>query len=251
MRSLRIDLVAPAAPLGGTAEFLVPVVVPANNDAEPAANSAVAVPLPRGYRLKRGVDLAFAMLGLVAYLPAITLAALAIALIDPGPVFYAQKRRGRNGRILKVWKLRTMYRDAEARLERHLRANPAARAEWARFFKLRRDPRILPVVGRFLRQSSIDELPQLWNVIRGEMTLVGPRPLPDYHLATFDAAFRELRQTVVPGMTGLWQVACRSDGDAVVLRALDAFYVRNHSLGLDLHILVRTLGVVLAGKGAR
>ena len=206
---------------------------------------------PAERRLKRGLDLAVVLLSAAIVLPLIGLAALAIRLVDRGPVFYAQERRGLGGRVIRVWKLRTMYCDAAARLDRHLAENPAARAEWSRFFKLGHDPRVLPWIGGFLRHSSIDELPQVWNLLRGEMTLVGPRPLPDYHLAAFDGAFRHQRQSVVPGLTGLWQVAARSDGDAQVMRRLDGFYIANRSLRLDLVILVRTVAVVLAGRGAR
>jgi lipopolysaccharide/colanic/teichoic acid biosynthesis glycosyltransferase len=201
--------------------------------------------------LKRGLDLALVLLSAALFLPLIGLAALAIQLVDRGPAFYAQERRGLGGRRIRVWKLRTMYCDSAVRLERHLAANPAARVEWNRFFKLRHDPRVLPWIGGLLRRSSIDELPQVWNLLRGEMTLVGPRPLPDYHLAAFDGAFRHQRQTVVPGLTGLWQVAARSDGDAAIMRRLDGFYIANRSVGLDLRILLRTVAVVLTGHGAR
>ena len=201
--------------------------------------------------LKRSLDLVVAVAGAAFYLPIIVAAVLAVQLVDPGPIFYAQARRGQGGRPIRVWKLRTMYRDSEARLERHLVADPRAQREWCRYFKLRHDPRVLPWVGGFLRRSSIDELPQIWNLIRGEMTLVGPRPLPDYHLAAFDGAFRRLRQSVVPGLTGLWQVAARSDGDCAALRRLDSYYINNWSLWLDLSILLRTVNVVLTGRGAR
>jgi lipopolysaccharide/colanic/teichoic acid biosynthesis glycosyltransferase len=201
--------------------------------------------------LKRGLDLVVVLLAAAMFLPLIGLAALAIQLVDRGPVFYAQERRGLGGRRIRVWKLRTMYCDAAARLERHLAENPAARAEWNRFFKLRHDPRVLPWIGGLMRRSSIDELPQVWNLLVGEMTLVGPRPLPDYHLAAFDGGFRHLRQTVVPGLTGLWQVSSPSDGDTAVLRRLDCAYIANRSLALDLQILLRTVAVVLTGRGAR
>jgi lipopolysaccharide/colanic/teichoic acid biosynthesis glycosyltransferase len=201
--------------------------------------------------LKRGLDLALVVLSAAIFLPLVGLAALAIQLVDRGPVFYAQERRGLGGRRIRVWKLRTMYRDSAARLERHLAANPAAREEWNRFFKLRHDPRALPWIGGLLRRSSIDELPQIWNLLVGEMTLVGPRPLPDYHLAAFDADFRERRQAVVPGLTGPWQVAARSDGDLGAMRRLDGFYIANQSNGLDVRILARTAVVVLTGRGAR
>jgi lipopolysaccharide/colanic/teichoic acid biosynthesis glycosyltransferase len=206
---------------------------------------------PAQHWLKRTVDLVVALAGAVFYLPIVAVAVLAVQLVDPGSVFYAQERRGHLGRPIKVWKLRTMYGDAAARLERHLASDPAARQEWRRCFKLRHDPRILPWVGTFLRRSSVDELPQIWNLIRGEMTLVGPRPLPDYHLETFDREFRRLRHTVVPGLTGLWQVATRSDGDCAMMRRLDSYYVKNWSPSLDLRILLRTVAVVLTGRGAR
>jgi len=201
--------------------------------------------------LKRTLDLVVAVAGAAFYLPIIVVAVVAVQLVDPGPIFYAQTRRGYAGRCIHVLKLRTMFCDSAARLERHLDADPQAQREWSRHFKLRRDPRVLPWVGGFLRRSSIDELPQIWNLIKGEMTLVGPRPLPDYHLAVFDQGFRRLRQSVVPGLTGLWQVAVRSDGDHRMLRRLDSYYVFNRTIGLDLRILLLTAAVVLSGRGAR
>ena len=221
------------------------------NQASQQIGASVRRPAPSNLRLKRGLDVALVLASAAVFLPLIGLAALAIQLVDRGPVFYAQERRGLGGRRIRVWKLRTMHQDSAARLERHLAENPAARDEWNRFFKLRHDPRVLPWIGGLLRRSSIDELPQVWNLLVGEMTLVGPRPLPDYHLAAFDGAFRHQRQTVTPGLTGLWQVAARSDGDTMVMRRLDGFYIANRSIGLDLLILLRTVAVVLAGRGAR
>lgn len=201
-------------------------------------------------RVKRAMDLAIAVPMMVVALPFIALAALAIWIVDPGPVFYAQPREGLNGSVLKVLKLRTMYSDAETRLQDLLQADPEARAEWAAHFKLKKDPRVLPFVGCFLRRSSIDELPQLLNVIMGGMSVVGPRPFPEYHLAAMRPEFRRKRCSVPPGITGLWQISERSQADLAQQEQLDAFYIDNRSVWLDLSILLRTLPAVILGRGA-
>jgi lipopolysaccharide/colanic/teichoic acid biosynthesis glycosyltransferase len=177
-------------------------------------------------------------------------AALWIKLSSRGPVFYRQMREGLDGRRLPVWKLRTMYADGDRLLEEWLGDHPEDRAYWDRHFKLRDDPRVLPVIGPLLRRTSLDELPQLWSILTGKMSLVGPRPLPDYHLGQFSSEFRTLRTRVLPGLTGLWQVSARGDGDLQVLQALDTFYIRNWSPWLDLYILARTVTAVLLGRGA-
>jgi len=206
--------------------------------------------LKRNYYFKRVLDYAISLPVFVVSIPLVAVLALWIKCVSPGPAFYTQEREGHRGRKIRVWKLRTMYPDAEKMLERYLAANPVECEHWSRFFKLQHDPRVLPRVGGLLRKTSLDELPQLWNVLKGEMSLVGPRPFPVYHMAGFGAEFRALRQSVPPGLTGFWQVSERSDADLNAQEHLDTYYIRNWSLWLDLHILARTLKVVLMPRGA-
>jgi lipopolysaccharide/colanic/teichoic acid biosynthesis glycosyltransferase len=159
-------------------------------------------------------------------------------------------REGFDGRRIAVWKLRTMYLDGDRMLENWFSDHPEDRVHWRRYFKLRSDPRVLPVIGKLLRRTSLDELPQLWTILTGEMSLVGPRPLPDYHLDQFPSDFRGLRTRVLPGLTGLWQVSARSDGDLDTQQTLDTYYIRNWSPWLDLYILARTVAAVLLARGA-
>jgi lipopolysaccharide/colanic/teichoic acid biosynthesis glycosyltransferase len=147
-------------------------------------------------------------------------------------------------------KIRTMRIDAEQRLQEHLAADARINDEWKRRYKLRDDPRLIPVIGRPFRRFSIDELPQLWAVLTGDMSLVGPRPFPDYHVARFTPAFLHLRERVRPGITGLWQITVRSEGTLEEQEAYDSYYIRNWSIWLDVYILTRTLATVLSGRGA-
>lgn len=206
--------------------------------------------LRRNRVVKRVLDYAIGIPLFLLSLPLIACFGAWIKIVSRGPTLYSQERQGLENRRLHILKLRTMRLDAEESLERYLSDHPEERREWNRFFKLRKDPRILPRVGQILRRTSLDELPQLWNVLKGEMSLVGPRPFPRYHMDRFPQDFQKFRQSVLPGITGLWQVSARSDGDLAVQRSLDSYYIRNWSLWLDLYILASTLRVVLLRKGA-
>jgi Undecaprenyl-phosphate galactose phosphotransferase WbaP len=199
---------------------------------------------------KRVLDIGLCLPLLILAAPVIGLLALWVKRVSPGPAFYAQARAGQHGSTIRVWKLRTMWLDAELRLAEALAGEAEGEQEWARSFKLRDDPRVLPGVGRLLRRYSLDELPQLWNVLKGEMSLVGPRPFPYYHLEHFETKFVRLREQVRPGITGLWQVTVRGDGDLETQQSLDTYYIRNWSIWMDAHILARTLRAVLRGNGA-
>lgn len=194
---------------------------------------------------KRIMDLILGIPCLLVGLPIILLAALLIRVVSRGPAFFVQERVGLDGKSIYIWKLRTMYLDAQERLQAHLESNPEAQAEWHKHFKLRDDPRILPWTGKFMRATSLDELPQIWNVLRGDMSLVGPRPLPKYHLQRCPHRFLELRQSVQPGLTGLWQVQIRSEGDLTDLEAYDTHYITNWSLKTDIALLLKTIPVAL------
>ncbi|MCC7250773.1 sugar transferase [Hyphomicrobium sp.] len=201
--------------------------------------------------LKRMLDLAIAVPAAILAFPVVAAFALLVSLVDRGSPFYWQQRIGVNGRPFNLPKLRTMYRDAAARLEEHLASSPEAKKEWERYFKLKNDPRILPFIGNFMRRTSLDEVPQLWSIIVGDMSLVGPRPFPQYHISSFDPEFQKTRTLVPAGLTGLWQVTARSNGDLDVQRAQDTFYIRNWSIWLDLYILFQTVPAVIGGNGAR
>jgi Undecaprenyl-phosphate galactose phosphotransferase WbaP len=205
---------------------------------------------PRNQTAKRALDLLVGSASLVLVLPLILLAAAAVLVLDGRPAFFYQGRAGLGGRRIRVPKIRTMRRDADQQLEDFLASNPTMQEEWRTRYKLREDPRLIPGIGRFFRRFSIDELPQLLTVLKGEMSLVGPRPFPDYHLERFTPAFRELRQRVRPGITGLWQITIRSAGSTDDQEALDTYYIRNWSVWFDLYVLGRTLMAVASGRGA-
>ena len=211
--------------------------------------SLALVSLPTFPRLlKRALDLVGAAVGLLVLSPVLLLIALAVRLESPGPALYRRQVLGLGGKAFDAYKFRTMVRDADEMLEKMLQQNPHLRQEFEKGFKLKDDPRITPL-GRFLRRYSLDELPQLVNVLKGEMSLVGPRIISPSEAAHY-GDFLPLRLSVLPGLTGLWQVSERNDLPYRERMALDAHYIRHYSLWLDLKILLKTIPVVLKGKGA-
>lgn len=199
--------------------------------------------------LKRTFDLAVATVTGIFLSPLLLLAALAVRVESVGPVFFVQERLGRNGRRFRCVKFRTMYMDAEARLAEHLHGNGAARREWEHFAKVKSDDPRVTRVGRILRRLSFDEWPQLYNVLRGEMSLVGPRPyLPAETMRM--GAFAETILKAPPGITGLWQVSGRNELSFDHRLRLDEYYVRNWSLWMDVELLIKTARAVLRADGA-
>lgn len=197
---------------------------------------------------KRAQDLVITGVGGLLLLPFLSLIALAVKIDSPGPVLYGHRRLGRNGVPFTAWKFRSMVVDSDERLAAHLAANPEARREWEESYKLKDDPRITRV-GRFLRKTSLDEFPQIINVFKGEMSLVGPRPIVEAEIEKYGEAYERFSR-MTPGMTGLWQVSGRSDTGYEERVALDSYYSQSWSLWLDIHILRKTIGVVFRGKGA-
>ncbi len=203
---------------------------------------------PAARLTKTAFDLALSSVLLLLALPALAVIALLVRA-DGGPAFYSHTRIGANGRRFACLKFRSMVRDADAVLQRTLASDPAAAAEWRANRKLARDPRIT-WIGRILRRTSLDELPQLLNVLRGEMSLVGPRPIVEDEIAQYGTAI-EYYYRIKPGVTGLWQVSGRSNTSYPQRVEMDTWYVKNWTLGHDVAILFRTVTAVLGARGAR
>jgi Undecaprenyl-phosphate galactose phosphotransferase WbaP len=197
---------------------------------------------------KRALDIIGAGLGLVVLSPFFLIVALMVRA-DGGPAFFAHQRVGRGGKLFGCLKFRSMVVDSQARLESLLANDPVARAEWEATRKLKNDPRITRI-GRFLRSTSLDELPQLINVLRGEMSLVGPRPVQEAEIDRYYGASAAHYMAVRPGITGLWQVSGRSETSYESRVALDVSYVSRPSLLADISILLRTPVAVLSRRGA-
>ena len=221
------------------AEYFVCDTTEVSFGPEPAARSGVY-----SRRLKRGLDLLLVLLAAPFVVPLVFFLAFLVRR-DGGPAFYCQDRIGRDGRVFRIWKLRSMVPDADALLAAHLEAHPEARDEWDRTQKLRDDPRITPV-GRLIRKTSLDELPQLWNVVAGDMSLVGPRPMLPAQAPRYPGrAYYRLR----PGLTGFWQISSRNQSSFAERAVFDSRYAAELSFLTDLRVLFATVRVVLRGTG--
>ncbi|MFI3198871.1 MAG: exopolysaccharide biosynthesis polyprenyl glycosylphosphotransferase, partial [Methylococcaceae bacterium] len=197
------------------------------------------------YLVKRIIDIVASLILLIVLMPVFLVIMLLIYLSSPGPVFYKQTRVGRWGKLFTMWKFRSMYCDADARLKEMTAQNEMTGGV---IFKMKNDPRIIPI-GRFIRKASIDELPQLWNVFKGDMSLVGPRPALTSEVNQYSLQDRQ-RLEVIPGITCIWQVSGRSDIPFPQQVQLDVEYIQSHSLWLDLKLLLLTIPAVLLSRGA-
>jgi Undecaprenyl-phosphate galactose phosphotransferase WbaP len=204
--------------------------------------------MPWNLWIKRFMDLAIVIFGGLLILPFLLIIALLVKLSSPGPVLYGHKRLGRNGEYFTAYKFRSMVMDAEERLQKLFETNPEIRKEWEKNHKLQNDPRVT-FIGRFIRRTSIDEFPQLINILKGEMSLVGPRPIVDAEVSRYGEDFGWIF-SVRPGLTGMWQVSGRSETDYASRVLYDTYYLQSWSVWLDIWILFMTFGAVLRGKGA-
>lgn len=214
-----------------------------------ARPSPVRVRQSRHVGAKRAFDILFSVLALVFLAPVIGVVALLLRLSEPGPVFFAHMRVGKGGRAFRCYKFRSMRADGADRLAALLAIDPVARAEWQAEQKLDRDPRVHRI-GAILRRTSLDELPQFWNVLKGDMSVVGPRPVTMDEAERYGRHFADYCR-VKPGITGAWQVGGRSDTSYEERVGMDVDYVRNGTLAGDLRIVAKTVGVVLGQRGAR
>ncbi len=209
---------------------------------------AVDVSRPVGGSLKRAVDIVLTLGILLILSPLMLVIIAAMKISDPGPVFFGHKRVGFDGRHFRCYKFRSMATNSAELLQRLLQSDPAARAEWEATQKLRNDPRVTRL-GRILRETSLDELPQLFNVLRGEMSLIGPRPIVDEEVHRYTHRFEAYKRTR-PGVTGMWQVNGRSNTSYASRVKFDTYYVRHWSLWLDIQILFKTVKVVMNREGS-
>jgi Undecaprenyl-phosphate galactose phosphotransferase WbaP len=198
--------------------------------------------------IKRFMDIVIVVLGGILVLPFLLIIALLVKLSSPGPVLYGHKRLGTDGKHFTAYKFRSMVMDAHERLQRLLESDPEIKKEWEKNHKLQNDPRVT-AIGRFLRRTSMDEIPQLLNILKGEMSLVGPRPIVDEEVSRYGEDFGWIF-SVKPGLTGMWQVSGRSEADYTARVFYDTYYLQSWSVWLDIWILFMTFGAVIRGKGA-
>ncbi len=200
--------------------------------------------------IKRAFDILFSLACLVLGFPIFLMIGLLIYLSSPGPIIYSHERIGRGGKPFRCYKFRTMHSDADQNLQDVFSANPELRLQWERSFKLKQDPRITPI-GIYLRKSSLDELPQFWNVLKGDLSVVGPRPMVNQELKKYYGIKAYKILSIRPGLTGPWQVSGRSDIDSYEKRiSLDEHYVENQSFLMDMKLISKTIPVMLFSKGA-
>ena len=211
--------------------------------------AAIETSAPVGRHQKRIVDILLALSGIALLAPLLIICYIATVITSPGPALFRHRRVGFNGKHFNCLKFRTMVTDAPERLRNLLESDPLAAAEWASNRKLRDDPRVT-AIGAILRKSSLDELPQLFNVLKGDMSIVGPRPVPDEELERYAASISAYL-ACRPGITGLWQVSGRSDTTYDGRVKLDVWYVRNWTLWHDIAILLRTIPAVFLQRGAQ
>jgi lipopolysaccharide/colanic/teichoic acid biosynthesis glycosyltransferase len=233
-----------SAPVGAT-----PVIEPVAITFPPAPVGKLP---PEKRRLSQFIvrlaDIAISLAALLFLAPALIAVAIGVKLQDGGPIFYGQSRIGLDGKLFKCFKFRSMLVDADARLKQLLESSYSARLEWETDHKLKDDPRIT-TFGRFIRKTSLDEFPQLWNVLRGDMSLVGPRPIVNAEVVKYGRSFRNYI-SVKPGITGLWQVAGRNDVTYFRRVAMDRLFARKKSVGIYFSILCMTVPAVLLQRGS-
>lgn len=198
---------------------------------------------------KRIFDILFSSLALLFGLPLFLLCAIAVRVSSRGPVFFGSKRVGLAGEIFSCWKFRTMYQDAENKLAHILLTNEALSAEWKTFFKLKDDPRITPI-GKWLRKTSLDELPQFWNVLKGDMSIVGPRPLSETEVQNYLGKKAGKILSVRPGLTTIWAVRGRNELTLAERTRLEVFYVEHQSFWFDCQLIIKTALSMIYPKGA-
>lgn len=221
-----------------------------------ASGQTISLPQPfeckvRHNAIKRAFDIFFSFTILLLSLPLFLLISLAIWISSKGKgkVVYAHERVGRGGKTFRCFKFRTMYPDADARLKEILEKDPVLKSEWDLYHKLKNDPRVTPI-GSFLRKTSLDEFPQFWNVLKGDLSIVGPRPVVKAEIAKHFGPTAEKILSIRPGLTGIWQISGRSDTSYQKRIEMDMMYVDSHNFWLDLRLIIYTIPCMLFSKGA-